>query len=157
MADEEMKDEPVDVDVDVDVDVVEPEPVADVGEMDIMKALQEVMKKSLVHDGLVRGLNECAKALDRGKAELCVLSSDCDEPQYTRLVEALCASHEVALVRVPDKKQLGEWAGLCKIDEEGNATKVVGASCVVVKDFGETSPGYEFLIAYLKENRESNE
>jgi len=121
--------------------------------MDIMKALQEVMKKSLVHDGLVRGLNECVKALDRNLAELCVLASDCDEPAYTRLIEALCAEHEVALVRVPDKKQLGEWAGLCKIDEEGNATKVVGSTCVVVKEFGESSPGYEFLLEYLKENK----
>lgn len=138
---------------------IEAEPAVDVdvGEMDIMKALQEVMKKSLVHDGLVRGLNECVKALDRGKAQLCVLSTDCDEPQYTRLVEALCAVHEVALVRVPDKKQLGEWAGLCKIDEEGNATKVVGSSCVVIKDFGESSPGYDFLTEYLKENREADE
>lgn len=128
-------------------------PAPNVGEMDIMKALQEVMKKSLVHDGLVRGLNECVKALDRGKAQLCVLANDCDEPRYTKLVEALCGAHDVALVRVPEKKQLGEWAGLCKIDEEGNATKVVGSSCVVIKDFGETSPGYEFLIEYLKENR----
>lgn len=139
------------------VDAMDSAPAADVGEMDIMKALQEVMKKSLVHDGLVRGLNECVKALDRGKAQLCVLANDCDEARYTKLIEALCAAHEVALVRVPEKKQLGEWAGLCKIDEEGNATKVVGSSCAVVKDFGESSPGYEFLIEYLKENRGGDE
>lgn len=126
----------------------------DVGEMDILKALQEVLKKSLVHDGLLRGLNEVVKALDRGQAQLCVLASDCDEPRYTGLIEALCASHEVALVRVPDKKQLGEWAGLCKIDEEGNATKVVGSTSVVIKEFGESSPGYEFLLEYLKENKD---
>ncbi|CAN8062058.1 unnamed protein product [Agarophyton chilense] len=137
-------------DGDVAVDAV-PE---DVGEMDILKALQEVLKKSLVHDGLVRGLNEVAKALDRGQAQLCILASDCDEPRYTRLIEALCAAHEVALVRVPDKKQLGEWAGLCKIDEEGNATKVVGATSCVIKEFGESSPGYEFLLEYLKENKD---
>lgn len=146
MVEEDVKDSPMEA-----VEAT-PEPAADVGEMDIMKALQEVMKKSLVHDGLVRGLNECAKALDRGKAQLCVLANDCDEPRYTRLIEALCANHEVALLRVPEKAQVGEWAGLCKIDEEGNATKVVGSSSVVVKDFGETSPGYEFLIEYLKEN-----
>lgn len=134
-------------------DVAVQETAADVGEMDLMKALQEVLKKSLVHDGLVRGLNEAVKALDRGEAQLCVLASDCDEPNYTRLVEALCAEHDVSLVRVPEKKQLGEWAGLCKIDEEGNATKVVGATCVVVKEFGESSPGYEFLFEYLKENK----
>lgn len=129
------------------------EEVADVGEMDLMKALQEVLKKALVHDGLVRGLNEAAKALDRGEAQLCILASDCDEPNYSKLIEALCAEHDVSLVKVPDKKQLGEWAGLCKIDEEGNATKVVGATCVVVKEFGESSHGYEFLVEYLKENK----
>ena len=32
-----------------------------------------------------------------------------------------------------DNKKLGEWAGLCKIDKDGKARKVVGCSCVVVK------------------------
>lgn len=132
-------------------------PVEDVGEMDIMKALQEVLKKSLVHDGLVRGLNEAVKALDRGQAQLCVLATDCDEPAYSRLIEALCNTHDVALVRVPEKKLLGEWAGLCKIDEEGNATKVVGATCVVIKEFGERSPGYDFLLEYLEEVKAGRE
>ncbi|PXF39793.1 40S ribosomal protein S12 [Gracilariopsis chorda] len=83
--------------------------------MDILKALQEVLKKSVVHDGLFRGLNEVVKALDR--------------------------------------EALGEWAGLCKIDKEGNAAKVVGATSCVIKEFGESSPGYELLLEYLKESK----
>ena len=39
----------------------------------------------------------------------------------------------------------GEWAGLCKIDSDGNAKKVVGASCVVVHDCGEDSEGLNWL------------
>ena len=36
-------------------------------------------------------------------------------------------------LQVDDNKKLGEWAGLCKIDKDGKARKVVGCSCVVVK------------------------
>jgi small subunit ribosomal protein S12e len=68
------------------------------------------------------------------------------------LVEALCAEQGVNLVKVPERKQLGEWAGLCKIDQEGNATKVVACSCVVVRDFGEQSEGLNYLLDYLKES-----
>eukprot|EP00172_Hildenbrandia_rubra_P004107 Plantae.Rhodophyta-Hildenbrandia_rubra.ctg7656.p1 GENE.Plantae.Rhodophyta-Hildenbrandia_rubra.ctg7656~~Plantae.Rhodophyta-Hildenbrandia_rubra.ctg7656.p1 ORF type:complete len:156 (-),score=40.36 Plantae.Rhodophyta-Hildenbrandia_rubra.ctg7656:891-1358(-) len=131
-----------------------PKATEEVGEMDLMKALQEVLKKSLVHDGLSRGLREAAKALDRREAQLCILAEDCDDDRYTKLVEALCVEHDVNLVKVPEKKQLGEWSGLCKIDTEGVATKVVGCSCVVIKEFGENSAGYDFLLEYLKDQKE---
>eukprot|EP00173_Palmaria_palmata_P000304 Plantae.Rhodophyta-Palmaria_palmata.ctg11372.p1 GENE.Plantae.Rhodophyta-Palmaria_palmata.ctg11372~~Plantae.Rhodophyta-Palmaria_palmata.ctg11372.p1 ORF type:complete len:151 (+),score=40.78 Plantae.Rhodophyta-Palmaria_palmata.ctg11372:128-580(+) len=150
MADEEPVDTPMEETPEVEAPV-------DVGEMDIMKALQEVLKKSLVHDGLVRGLRETAKALDRREAQLCVLASDCDAKDYTKLIEGLCGEHDVSLVRVPDKKQLGEWSGLCKIDAEGVATKVVGCTCVVVKDFGEPSRGYDFLLEYINESKDDKE
>ena len=65
-----------------------------------------------------------AKTLDKGQAQLCVLSADCSEPEYTKLVEALCAEHGVNLMKVSDKKQLGEWVGLAKLDQEGAARKV---------------------------------
>ncbi|XP_077248109.1 small ribosomal subunit protein eS12-like isoform X1 [Tasmannia lanceolata] len=101
--------------------------------MDIMTALQLVLKKSLAHDGLVRGLHEGAKVIEKHAAQLCVLAEDCDQPDYVKLVRALCADHNVSLIAVPSAKTLGEWAGLCKIDSEGKARKVVGCSCIVVK------------------------
>merc|ERR1719431_1988501 len=101
--------------------------------MDISTALQEVLKTALIHDGLSRGLRECAKALDKRTAVLCILANNCNEPMYKRLVEALCAEHGINLMKVEDNKKLGEWAGLCKIDREGKARKVVGCSCVVVR------------------------
>ena len=127
-----------------------PEVAAEGGKMDVMDALKEALKKALIHDGVARGLHECAKALDRRQAHLCVLASSCSEPAYTKLVEALCHQHGINLIKVPDAKQLGEWVGLCKIDKDGNARKVVGCACAVIKDFGEESEARHVLLDYLK-------
>ncbi|XP_033122861.1 40S ribosomal protein S12-like [Anneissia japonica] len=125
-------------------------PAAAGGPMDVNTALQEVLKTALIHDGLARGLHEAAKALDKRQAHLCVLASNCDEPQYKKLVEALCAEHNIDLLKVDDNKMLGEWAGLCKIDREGKARKVVACSCVVVKDIGKETPAMDVLTEYFK-------
>jgi len=117
---------------------------------DILNAVKEVLKKALMADGLARGLHECAKALDQRKAFLCVLSAGCSSPEYVRLVEALCAEHNINLIKVPDSKQLGEWAGLCKLDKEAKPRKVVGCSCVVVKHYGEESEALNVLLQYFK-------
>ena len=76
--------------------------------MDVETALQKVLKNSLCHDGLRRGLHECCKALDKSEGKLCVLSQGCDQSEYTKLIEALCAEHGVDLMKVSDGKQLGE-------------------------------------------------
>ncbi|XP_068953724.1 small ribosomal subunit protein eS12-like [Petaurus breviceps papuanus] len=100
--------------------------------MDVNTTLQEVLKTSLIQDGLAHGIREAAKALDKCLAHLCVLASNYKEPIYVKLVEALCAEHQVSLIKV-DEKKLGEWAGLCKINRERKPCQVVGYSCVVVK------------------------
>jgi len=118
--------------------------------MSVEDALQDVLKRALVVDGLARGLRECAKALDRRQAFLCVLVETCTEKEYIKLVEALCSEHNIQLIKVSDAKKLGEWAGLCKIDREGNPRKVVACSCVVVKDYGEDSEARNVLLEYFK-------
>jgi len=118
--------------------------------MTVEDALRDVLKRALVHDGLARGLRECAKALDRRQAHLAVLAESCDSDPYNKLIEALCAEHNINLIKIADGKKLGEWAGLCVLDREGNARKVVGASCVVVKDYGEESEALSVLLDYFK-------
>ncbi|XP_059306817.1 small ribosomal subunit protein eS12-like [Lycium ferocissimum] len=118
--------------------------------MDIMTALQLVLRKSRAHGGLSRGLHEGAKVIEKHAAQLCVLTEDCDQPDYVKLVKALCADHNVILITVPNAKTLGEWAGLCKIDSEGKARKVVGCACVVVKDYGEETEGLHIVQEYVK-------
>uniref|UniRef100_A0A7N4PES3 40S ribosomal protein S12 n=1 Tax=Sarcophilus harrisii TaxID=9305 RepID=A0A7N4PES3_SARHA len=69
------------------------------GIMDVNTALQEVLKTALIHDGLACGIREGAKALDKRQAHLCVLASNCDEPMYVKLVKALCAEHQINLIK----------------------------------------------------------
>eukprot|EP00478_Filoreta_tenera_P002830 GABV01002947.1.p3 GENE.GABV01002947.1~~GABV01002947.1.p3 ORF type:complete len:151 (-),score=68.16 GABV01002947.1:99-551(-) len=113
-------------------------------------ALQEVLRRSLMHDGLARGLKEATKALDRRQAHLCIISNSCDEPMYKKLVGALCKEHGVHLIKVDNSKLLGEWAGLAKLDAEGQVVKVVKCSCVVVKKWGERSTALEVVLDKIK-------
>merc|ERR1711913_65081 len=123
------------------------------GAMDINTAIQEVLKSALISDGLARGLHESAKALDKRQALLCILAENCDEPMYKKLVTALCMEHGIPLIKVDSNMKLGEWSGLCKIDQEGKARKVVKCSCCVVKDWGKESPAHDVLQEYLKANK----
>jgi len=124
--------------------------VATGGPMDLMTAVREVLKKALVVDGVARGLRECAKALDSRKAHLCILASNCSEPTFVRLVEALCQEHQINLLKVEDNKKLGEWVGLCKLDAEGHPRKVVGCSCAVIRDWGVDSEAKNIVLNHFK-------
>ena len=129
---------------------VAPVEEAEEGPMDLNAALQLVLKKALAHDGLARGVNECVKAIERGQGQLCVLAQDCNQPDYVKLVEGLCKEYNVSLIAVPSNETLGEWAGLCKIDAEGNPRKIVKCSVCVVRDYGEETAGLAVLNEHLK-------
>lgn len=49
-----------------------------------------------------------------GHTLTCRIDEACEEEAYKKLVVALCSEHKIPLIKVPDGKQLGEWAGLCK-------------------------------------------
>ena len=121
--------------------------------MTIADALQLVLKKALVHDGLKRGLHEACKALDRCVGRLCLLASDCDEPSYSKLVRALCVERNVPLFMVSSKMKLGEWSGLCRINEDGEAVNIVACSCAVITDFGEDTRALEMVMEAIKSGK----
>lgn len=132
-------------------------PVEEKPLMDLATALKTILKEALVRDNLARGIHECAKLLHRGTAQLCLLASDCEEQGIVTLVEALCKENNIHLLRVPSNKDLGEWAGLCKLDREGNPRKKFDAegnekqtatprcSCVVIKQYGIDSEAKRFV------------
>jgi len=119
--------------------------------LDPQTALKAVLRTSLFHDGLARGLHESVKALDRREAHLCVLSSGCNEPAYTKLITALCSEHSIPLIKVEEGKVLGEWVGLCKFNSEGKPVKVVGCSCAVIKSWGEETEARQYILDHIKQ------
>lgn len=102
--------------------------------------------------GLVKGLNEVCKALDRKEAVLCVLAKNCEDPKYLKLVDALAKSNDIPMIQVEDRTELGEWLGHCKYDKEGAARKVKATSSVAIKDFGEETEALSFVQNYIKEH-----
>ncbi|CAH4037957.1 unnamed protein product [Pieris brassicae] len=74
------------------------------------------LKTALIHGGLVHGLHEAAKALDKRLAVLCVFAEIGDEDAFKKLFQALCNEHQIPLVKVDNNGIHGDWAGLCKIE-----------------------------------------
>ena len=121
--------------------------------MDIHQAIAGVLKQALFVNGIARGLNEAAKSLDKGSGKIAFLANDCDEPNYKKLITALCREKNVPLVEVEKKQELGEWAGLCKWDPEGNARGGCNCSCVVVTKIDENWDAYRHLSNHLAEQK----
>merc|ERR1712100_500849 len=74
--------------------------------LDTVSALKQVLKKALCHDGLARGIRECARMLDKRRVHLCVLAKNCTEPAYSKLIKALCTEHAINLLEVDDNSEL---------------------------------------------------
>lgn len=122
-------------------------------EVTIEDALKVVLRTALVHDGLARGLRESVKALTKGQAQLVVLVSAVTEDNILKLVEGLAngGQEKVPLIKVADAKQLGEWAGLGKVDRDGNVRKVVGASVVVVTNWGAQTDERQMILDHFSQ------
>jgi len=120
---------------------------------DVSVSLKRVLKSAIIADGVHRGLNEVARALDKREAHFCVLSKAIDEPAYDKLVRALCQQHQIPIVEVEDKAELGEMVGQCKYDKEGKARKVVGCSAAVVTNWGRDDEAQQALQEYFKQQK----
>lgn len=129
---------------------MEEEEIAATSITEINTALQEILKATLTHNCLTCGICEAAEALDKHHTHLCVLKSNWDEHMYVKMVEALCAEEQINLIKVDDRKKLGEWVGLYKINQERKPQKVAGCSAVVVKDYDEESQVKDVIKDYFK-------
>merc|ERR1711971_547804 len=74
----------MDVEETTEVEVpVAAEPVIESEPLTSETALKRVLKNALCHDGLARGIRECARMLDKRRVHLCVLAKNCTEPAYS--------------------------------------------------------------------------
>merc|ERR1711990_1150195 len=96
----------------------------------VTDALKQVLKNSRAVDGLVKGLNQVGKSLDRKDALLCILAKDCNDAKYLKLITALAKQNKIPLIEVDSRNDLGKWVGQCQYDKQGEARKVKGASSV---------------------------
>jgi small subunit ribosomal protein S12e len=117
--------------------------------MDVPTALQQVANQAVSHRHIARGLNESTRALDQRKAVLCLLASNCNESNYITLIEALCTDHQIPLIKVDDNQVLGQWVGLCKLDEDGEPKKVVKCSCAVITAWGPETEAQTFIKNHI--------
>merc|ERR1712125_279218 len=116
----------------------------------IKDALKMVIKKSAANDGLVKGLNEVCKCLDRKQAILCILAEDGNDPKYKKLVDALAKSSNVPLIEVEHRDDLGEWLGHCKYDADGTPRKSRELP-PPIKNYGEETEALSFVLNHIKE------
>lgn len=113
-----------------------------------------MIKKAQANNGLVKGLNEVCKALDKNGQNgtmLVVMAENCDDAKYQKTITALAKRATVPLLMVDTREELGEWLGHCKYDPEGNAVKVKGTSSLAITDYGEETIALAFLLKHLKE------
>ncbi|XP_045660192.1 LOW QUALITY PROTEIN: 40S ribosomal protein S12-like [Ursus americanus] len=126
------------------------------GVLDVNTALQEVRKPAFMQDGPAPGIRKSCQSLRQGQAHLCVFASNCDEPVYVQLVEALCAEHQINLIKVDDNKKRGERGALCRTDRGVPPGKVLACSCVIVKDDGKESQAKDVMEEYFKCKKRTN-
>merc|ERR1712226_933766 len=125
----------------------------------VMDALKKVIRIAMSNDGVVKGLNQVGKSLDRGDAFLCILAEDCDDPKYKKLITALAKQNKIPLITVPSRTDLGEWTGQCKYEkstekgaETGKARKIKGCSSLCIRDYGEESDAKAMIEKYIQDH-----
>mmetsp|Transcript_15985 Transcript_15985/g.14349 ORF Transcript_15985/g.14349 Transcript_15985/m.14349 type:complete len:133 (-) Transcript_15985:61-459(-) len=122
--------------------------------MDFAIALAQVLKDARANDCLARGLREVCKAVESKKAAFVIVAESCDDDKYKKCIEALCDDCGINRIKVPDSKQLGQWCGLVRTDQENNVVKVVKcSSCAVINTIPDSvadSNAFKMVIESMK-------
>ncbi|MGQ9595844.1 MAG: ribosomal L7Ae/L30e/S12e/Gadd45 family protein [Thermoproteota archaeon] len=90
-----------------------------------------------------RGTNETTKALERGVAKLAYIAENTDPIEIVLHIPLLSRDRKVPYIVIPDKKQLGDAAGLAN----------VSAAAVAIIDPGEATSMLESVVRKIESAR----
>jgi small subunit ribosomal protein S12e len=116
-----------------------PAPVEEVTVDPFTATLKRVIQTSNANALLAKGIHEVCKALEskeeKLKPKFVVLSKNCTDDAYVKLVKALAKQNKVPLITVDQGEILGEWLGICKYDKQKNVRKKRKCSSLAIKEY----------------------
>ena len=107
---------------------------------DLAEQVYELVAKARETGKVKKGTNETTKAVERGLAKLVVIAEDVDPPEIVAHLPLLCEEKKIPYAYVPNKKKLGEAAGI-----------EVAAASVAVLDPGEARGLLEDIVRKVNE------
>jgi large subunit ribosomal protein L7Ae len=111
--------------------------------LELAEKTYEAVKKARETGGKIKkGTNETTKAVERGLAKLVVIAMDVDPPEIVAHLPILCDEKKIPYTYVPNKKRLGESAGI-----------EVAAASVAIIDPGGAKDLVEEIIKKVQEIR----
>lgn len=88
------------------------------------------------------GVNECTKAIERGKAKLVLIAEDVQPKELVMHLPLLCQEKNVPFAYVKTRKELGEKAGI-----------EVGTSSIALLEEGDARKDLEAIQKRAREGR----
>jgi len=116
--------------------------------------VEHAVKSARRQNHLSRGLNECARTLEQGDCELCVVWHGITIEPYSQVVQILCSQRNIPLLTVDSPQVLAEWAGQGRLvrENEGDIWRgnTNGCSIVVIRQWNVKDSIIQQMIAYIK-------
>jgi LSU ribosomal protein L7AE len=109
---------------------------------DLHEKIYEFVRVSRETGKIKKGVNETTKSVERGLAKFVVLAENVDPPEIVAHLPLICEEKNIPYLYVPDKKKLGEVAGIN-----------VSASSVAVLEVGDGKSLYDDLVSAFSDLR----
>jgi LSU ribosomal protein L7AE len=109
---------------------------------ELYEKIYEFVRVSRETGKIKKGVNETTKSIERGLAKFVILAENVDPPEIVAHIPLICEEKNIPYLYVPDKKKLGEVAGIN-----------VAASSVAVLEIGEAKTIYNDLVSAFSDLR----